>query len=148
MNSHGELRFYPEPPNLRVRAKRQNYLFARISAKAFIPIYDKSVEFVRKRFKKDAITRLHSKIDNEAYEYFTREIALHWMYYYNVNGLKIRVTRDDLTHPQTCQIAMHLSEEVTKSAAESHRIAASIMGLSVTAYERWLKGHLAWVNGM
>jgi hypothetical protein len=148
MQFHAELKFFPEGPDLRVRSKGLNYLFADIAEKEFGALYDKSAAFVRKHFRKASIIGLHKNLDEEAYLLFTRTITLDWMYYYNVNGFKIKLTRSDLTHPETYEIAMRLSEKLSRSAARSHRIAASILGIRVKNYEKWLRGYLQWVNAM
>lgn len=148
MEFHKELTLIPEKPNLRVRSKSLNFLFGNISESDFILIYNKSVKFVRQHFKKDAITRVHASISEDVYLHFTREIALHWIYYYNVNKLKIKVTESDLEHPQTYQIAMRLSEKITGDAAESRTIAANLLGLRRADYEKWLRGYLQRVSMM
>jgi hypothetical protein len=148
MAKHPELTFFPEKPNLRVRCKSINILFRDITEKEFIPLYDKSINFVRSYFKKDRVMRIHPGIKEDVYMRFTREIALHWMYYYIINGLKVRVTKDDLEHPQTYQIAMGLSEKLSKNGSKAHRIAAEILGIGLEEYERWLRGHLQWLAMM
>jgi hypothetical protein len=67
-----------------------------------------------------------------------RDIALHWMRYCLSVRTPIRITPDDLAHPQTWSIVLRAAEaKYGLRSAAATALAAQVVGLERTELERW-----------
>jgi len=78
--------------------------------------------------------------DNDALENLIQEIALHWMYYYIVNGFKVAISSGDVAHPQTRRIIRKHVERFLGSGEDTFKAGSVLFGVSAEEYKKGLQG--------
>lgn len=129
-----------EGDGTRLRAGRKNYLFRSRSPEEIRPEYDKSIAFVREHYS-DGWTRVDPELTQADFDDLTQDIALHHMYYYVTNEFRVRITQNDLKHPQTRSTAWEFMKRKFRDDLEkANRNAARFLGLSDEDFSSWLTG--------
>ena len=126
---------------VRARCGRLDFLFRDCSTGAVLDEYRESVTRVRSRFRPRR-NRLHSEtMTDDEFAGLTQEIALHWMYFHNVNQMPVDVTEADMDHAQSTHIVWSfLCRKHGEASPDVLRNAAAMTGMSQTAFEQWLEG--------
>ncbi|NNG01121.1 MAG: hypothetical protein HKM93_17150 [Desulfobacteraceae bacterium] len=135
-----------EGSSSRARVGGKNYLFRDREPDQVRIEYKESIDFVR-RFFRDKWVLASDDLEESEFIDLTLEIALHHMYFYIVNGLKVEVTREDLAHPQTKNIVWNFTRrKYGKDALKIRRVASKLLDLSVADFDRWLKRWMVYLD--
>jgi hypothetical protein len=132
-----------EESSARARCGRLNFLFRNRTVDAVLREYQQSVATVRSRFGPRQQSSA-GRISDGEFEDLTMEIALHWMYYYIINGFRVEVTESDLAHPQTTDIVWRfLCRKHGDDSPTVGEVAPILTSMTPEQFERWLVG---WKN--
>jgi hypothetical protein len=78
---------------------------------------------------------------DEEFADLTREIALHWMRFYIVNGMRVDVTGADMNDPQCKHIIWSFfCRKCGDESPDVSRRASTLTDMSQRAFEQWLEG--------
>jgi hypothetical protein len=67
------------------------------------------------------------------------KVFLHWMYFYNLNKLPVKITKADLDHPQTRQIVHRFAgKKLGFDSDPAAALAGKVCGHSTEAFKAWL----------
>ena len=124
----------------RLRAGKKNVLFRKRTPEEIRKEYLKSIKFVREQFE-DQWCNVDSELTRDDFFDLTQEIALHHMYFYVVNEFRVRITKKDLSHPQTNSMVWSFMKK--KFSDQPDRVnpnCAAFLGISETNFSAWLTG--------
>jgi hypothetical protein len=91
---------------VRARSGRKNFLFRNRTPKAVRAEYEECFNKVRDVFRPRTESTL-CLVSTEELDDLTQDVALYWMYFYIINRLRVKVTDDNLAHPETNGIVWH-----------------------------------------
>lgn len=130
-----------EGTSVRARAGTLNYLFRDSTSERIAETYGASVAFVRGYFQPRWQSYTKTTLEEDAFEDLTQEIALHWMHYYIVNGLAVRLTISDVRHPQTNRIVRkHASKQLGDDSSDAISFASHFLSMSQADFKKWMEG--------
>ena len=112
-----------------------------MSSKAeFVRLYNGSLKAVDFDFAPATHGGQSLAFSAEERERLRIKVCLHWMYFYNLNKLPVRITKKDLDHPQTRQIVHRFAGK--KFGFESDQavaLAAKVCGHGAEEFKGWLE---------
>ena len=98
-------------------------------------------------FKPKIICKKKFSLNEDEKELLVEEIIIHWMFYYNVNDLKIKVLRTDFIHPQTIWIVNSLlNKKYREKNIEILKFGAKIMRLKFKEYQTSVKSMETYIE--
>jgi hypothetical protein len=126
---------------VRAQRGRLNYVFRDRSTDTVAKEYRESVARVRSRFGPRRSRLSAGEMTDEEFADLTQEIALHWMRFYIVNGMRVDVTGADMDHPQSKHIIWSFfCRKCGDQSPDVSRLASALSGMSQRAFEQWLEG--------
>jgi hypothetical protein len=136
-----EIIISPETANVRVRSGRLNFLFPNTTSNEIDSLYRENVQKARAYFGLRWSESAPPQLSDQEFEFFTREVTLHWLYFYVINRLPPVIRRTDWDHPQSRRIVTsNVFERFGPDSEESIMAGAQLIGISAHAYRDWLEG--------
>lgn len=130
-----------EGSSARARCGSLNFLFRDRFTDVVVREYRESVTRVRSRFSPRRSTLTSAEMTDEEFADVTREIALHWMYFYIINRMPVDVTNADMDHPQSKHIIWSFfCRKCGDDSPDVPRLASTLSDMSQSAFEKWLVG--------
>ncbi len=141
-----ELTLTREGSSTRGRTANNDCLFRNRTPEEVRVEYAKAIRIVRDHFRK-GWARAHELLAEDEFVRVTQDIALHHMYFYVVNDLDVRITKEDLDGSQTRDIVWRFSsEKFRKTPNVVSAVAASVLSVSTVEFQRWLEGWMRYLN--
>jgi len=130
-----------EGSSCRAKVGVLNYLFRNSTEERVRKDYLRSRDFVCSRIgpRWSALNANDQAIGG--LEDLVQEIALHWMYYYIVNGFHVAVSDSDIAHPQTRRIIRKHVERLFGGLTGGAILAGGVLfGVSADDFKKGIEG--------
>jgi len=121
---------------LKIENKNISCVLKNINIEIFEKTYNEFYRSLNLDFKPRKIKNKIFSLNEEEIEALMEEIIIHWMFYYTVNNLKIKIIRDDFIHSQTKWIVYNfLQKKYGKETNEILKFGSKIMRLDLKEYK-------------
>ena len=132
---------------LRIKNKNINCVFKNFTYEIFDKTYNKFYKLLNLDFRPKNINGKIFYLDEDEKELLIQEIITHWIFYYNVNDLKVRILRSDFLHPQTLWIVNSLLEKkYEKENIEIMKFGAKIIRITLKEYQISIKSMKTYIE--
>lgn len=130
-----------EGNKLRVKNRNVNCLFSNLTSACFDELYNNFNRYLNPDFEPLTIGNKEFALSHDEKEKLTETVITHWIYYYSINNLKVKVSRGDFTHPYMVDIVLSiLDKKYGIDTNESLMLGAKILRQSLADYSRTVKG--------
>jgi hypothetical protein len=130
-----------EDDKLRVKNRNVNCLFSNLTSNYFDELYNDFNRHLNLDFEPVTMDEKELLLGNDEIEKLTDAIITNWIYYYTINNLKVKVTRNDFTHPYMVDWALSiLDKKYGVDTKESLTLGAKLLRQSLTDYTRTVRG--------
>jgi len=100
-----------EGEKLRVKNENINCLYSNLDPQNFDSVYNEIFKCLNLDFSAIEIGNKSYQLSNNEQQYLVQKIITSWIYYYSINGLKIKVTRSDFEHPCMIDYVLYIIDE-------------------------------------
>lgn len=145
-NTKDHYKFEDYSSGFRVISMAGTYAFLGIAKNEFEQIYNKYWNSIKVDCKPEKINNKEILFEESELILIKQKIILHWMYFYIVNKMKVKINASDLKHPQTWNIVRNISEEKFGKSKISDIIAANTIGIDIEEYNAWKNGQELFEN--
>jgi len=135
-----------EPKWIRVKALSTEAVFPATTIDQFRLAYrshhaETSLSLTERLRRRPSRTALPPKVLHDVVQH----IVIDWFYYYNINKLEMRVSKQDLSHPQTYQIVRQVIAKTFPLDTPEHTgICASLLDMTERQFLDWERSHDQW----
>ena len=132
------LTVHQEGPNARVTVGRLNFLFRDSDKDGIVKSYTKLVTQARDYLAPRWQSYSGPNIDAQDFQEITREVTLHWMYFYLGNHKPALIKPADWDHSQTRRIIQAgVERRFRRGSEQAIQLCAHLMGISQDGYLTW-----------
>ena len=112
----------------------------KIKLQKFDKIYNDFLKYLNLNFRQMKIKNKIYKLDKDEQDFLVKSIILHWIQYYTLNNLKIRIERKIFIHSDNILICSRiLNRKYGEDTIEAMKLGAKIFRLKLSEYEMEIK---------
>ncbi len=117
-----------EGKKFRVKNNHINCLFSNLDFQEFDNIYNDFFKHLNLDFSPLEIENKKIQLSEKEQGYLIQKIITSWIYYYSINGLKIKVKKSDFEHPNMVDHVLSILDKKHKnSTSKSLKLGAKIL---------------------
>ena len=128
INTESIFEISSEGEKLRVKNDNINCLFSNLDSEKFDTIYNEFQKHLNLDFSPIEVGNRVCKLSEKEQNYLVQKVITSWIYYYSINGLKIKVKKSDFEHPYMVDYLLPIiDKKYGTDTKESLKLGAKIL---------------------